>query len=162
VLSSSTSTREEKLAALKFLGHWVGDVHQPLHVSFEDDRGGNEISVTGVCSSNLHSTWDTCLVLQTVGDNISEAATDLLASLTPAQKEQWIASEPRDWAKESFAVAKSAQAKYCAQHGSSCDRPTSDVDVDTAYIDANKGVVREQLTKAGIRLGHLLDMALGQ
>jgi S1/P1 Nuclease len=34
-----------KLAALESLGHWVGDVHQPLHVSFEDDRGGNSIKV---------------------------------------------------------------------------------------------------------------------
>jgi hypothetical protein len=37
----------DKLASLKFLGHWVGDVHQPLHVSFADDRGGNEIEITG-------------------------------------------------------------------------------------------------------------------
>lgn len=43
VLSSSSADDSAKLAALKFLGHWVGDVHQPLHVSFEDDRGGNNI-----------------------------------------------------------------------------------------------------------------------
>lgn len=33
----------EQLEALKFLGHWVGDVHQPLHVSFKDDKGANDI-----------------------------------------------------------------------------------------------------------------------
>ena len=38
--------------------HWVGDIHQPLHVSFEDDRGGNNIQVNGQCSGNLHATWD--------------------------------------------------------------------------------------------------------
>jgi len=31
---------QAKLVSLKFLGHWVGDIHQPLHVSFADDRGG--------------------------------------------------------------------------------------------------------------------------
>src|SRR5258708_10641633 len=45
VLSSGTATDADKAASLKFLGHWVGDVHQPLHVSFADDRGGNEINV---------------------------------------------------------------------------------------------------------------------
>jgi len=55
VLSSNNASQAEKLASLKFLGHWVGDIHQPLHVSFEDDRGGNSISVTGICGTNLHS-----------------------------------------------------------------------------------------------------------
>ena len=59
MLSSSSATEQETLEALKYLGHWVGDVHQPLHVSFEDDRGGNEIGVSGgVCSHNLHAVWD--------------------------------------------------------------------------------------------------------
>src|SRR5450755_274362 len=42
VLSSSNASEAQKLASLKFLGHWVGDIHQPLHVSFEDDRGGKQ------------------------------------------------------------------------------------------------------------------------
>jgi S1/P1 Nuclease len=40
LLASPDTTNEEKLVALKLLGHWVGDIHQPLHVSFEDDRLG--------------------------------------------------------------------------------------------------------------------------
>ncbi len=48
VLSDRESSDGRKLAALKFLGHWVGDIHQPLHVSYEDDRGGNDILVVGV------------------------------------------------------------------------------------------------------------------
>src|SRR3954468_10699019 len=54
VLSSTAARPVDKLAALKFLGHWVGDLHQPLHVSFEDDRGGNEITVHGECHGKLH------------------------------------------------------------------------------------------------------------
>ena len=64
---SSNASQAQKLASLKFLGHWVGDVYQPLHVSFEDDRGGNSVLVTGLCGANLHSAWDTCLVLKAVG-----------------------------------------------------------------------------------------------
>ena len=40
---------------LEFLGHWVGDVHQPLHVSFKDDRGGNAILEQGPCDNDLHA-----------------------------------------------------------------------------------------------------------
>src|SRR5215813_11060331 len=48
-----------RLASLKYLGHWVGDIHQPLHVSFADDRGGNFIRESGPCmNKNLHAVWD--------------------------------------------------------------------------------------------------------
>jgi S1/P1 Nuclease len=61
VLSSPTASDQDQLDALKFLGHWVGDVHQPLHVSFEDDRGGNGVKVSGVlCGGKLHGVWDSC------------------------------------------------------------------------------------------------------
>ena len=44
---SSSSASEQQLASLKSLGHWVGDIHPSLHVSFEDDRGGNSIGASG-------------------------------------------------------------------------------------------------------------------
>ena len=47
ILASKTAKKADRLLALKFLGHWVGDIHQPLHVSFEDDRGGDNITVSG-------------------------------------------------------------------------------------------------------------------
>ncbi|GEP61951.1 hypothetical protein RSO01_91170 [Reyranella soli] len=103
-LSSPTASQKQKLLALKFLGHWLGDIHQPLHVSFKDDRGGNEIDVTGECTSNLHSAWDTCLVLAAVNEDVEDAATDLMKSITPAKIEKWTHSEAKDWANESFAI----------------------------------------------------------
>jgi S1/P1 Nuclease len=39
------------------VGHWIGDIHQPLHVSFEDYRCNN-IRVNGRCAGSLHATWD--------------------------------------------------------------------------------------------------------
>jgi hypothetical protein len=48
----------------------VGDIHQPLHISFADDRGGNYIRATGVCGNaqdnSLHSVWDNCLIDKTL------------------------------------------------------------------------------------------------
>jgi hypothetical protein len=158
----SSTDDDEKLEALKFLGHWVGDVHQPLHVSFEDDRGGNNIHVTGECSANLHSAWDNCLVFQALGENVATASRQLFNSLTPAITEQWAAADPRDWANESFALAEAAKVHYCDRHGASCDLPSPPrVEIDAAYVTGNVATVREQLAKAGVRLAKLLDASLG-
>jgi len=54
VLRTSTDD-QAKLASLKYLGHWVGDIHQPLHVSFADDRGGNFIRESGPCVNSQHT-----------------------------------------------------------------------------------------------------------
>ena len=109
VLSSNTATDAQKADSLKFLGYWVGDVHQPLHVSFEDDRGGNEIRVSGDCSSNLHSAWDSCLVQAAVGEDVKAAAASLVSAITPLQAQLWRQSDPKQWANESFEITESVQ-----------------------------------------------------
>ena len=65
----SNAPKEKKLEALKFIIHFVGDMHQPLHVGRAEDRGGNEIHVTFQGKSfNLHALWDSGLIeFQQVG-----------------------------------------------------------------------------------------------
>jgi hypothetical protein len=133
----------------------------PLHVSFEDDRGGNEIRVSGECIGNLHSAWDSCLVSAAVGESVRDAAAALATSIAPAQAQMWKQSGPRAWANESFEITESVQTKYCEMHGNSCDQPSGTVKIDQAYIDKNVPIVKEQLQKAGVRLANLLDKALG-
>jgi hypothetical protein len=163
VLASKSDKPIERLIALKFLGHWVGDIHQPLHVSFEDDRGGNNIAVEGACGSgtgaNLHSIWDTCLVEYTVGTDIQQAASELVAAITSQLVTQWNASQPRDWANESFALAEALKTGYCVRRGASCDQPQGSVQISSDYLNANKPVVKQQLQKAGVRLARMLDIA---
>ncbi|WP_407154818.1 S1/P1 nuclease [Bradyrhizobium sp. STM 3557] len=161
VLASKSEKPRDRLIALKFLGHWVGDIHQPLHVSFEDDRGGNNIHVNGECSGNLHGTWDTCLVEDAVGTDIDKAASDLIDGITPEMITKWSASDPRDWANESFAIAESAETQYCEMHASTCDKPDGNVQISPEYLKANDPLVKEQLQKAGVRLAHQLDFAFG-
>lgn len=161
VLASKAETDADRLIALKSLGHWVGDIHQPLHVSFGDDRGGNNISVSGQCSGNLHATWDNCLVQSAVGPDASDAATDLLSAISPETRTRWAASEPRDWANESFAVSEAVKTEYCVLHGPSCDAGVGSVSIGVNYLNVNEPVVKEQLQKAGVRLARILDTAFG-
>jgi hypothetical protein len=94
---------------------------------------------------------------------VGTAATDLMKSITPAKIEEWTHSDPVDWANESLAIAERAQTKYCVKQGSSCEVPDpAKVKIDAAYITSNTPIVREQLQKAGVRLAHLLDSALGK
>jgi hypothetical protein len=70
------------------------------------------------------------------------------------------ASDPREWANESFAIAEAVKTGYCVVHGSSCDLPNAaHVTVDAIHVESNKPVVREQLQKAGVRLARVLDAA---
>jgi hypothetical protein len=171
-LSRTDAPAPDRLAALKFLGHWVGDVHQPLHVSFKDDRGGNEIRAQGLCSDTLHVVWDTCLLERTLGQDIRALAAELRARVTDAERAAWTGTGAKDWANESFAIATSAAVRYCVKTEMGCwyeadhatlapDEPTKVVTVDEAYLATHLPTITQRLTQAGIRLGHLLNQALG-
>ncbi len=85
-----------------------------------------------------------------------------MTTITPEMKTRWGASEPRDWANESFAISVSVRTGYCAMHGYSCDLPGgTNVNITAEYLDANEPVVNEQIQKAGVRLAHFLDVTFG-
>ena len=84
-----------KLASLKFLGHWIGDIHQPLHVSFADDRGGNFIRESGPCVNSLHTVWDVCIIEKKLGTDPHTVARDLVESITETNKAAWSPSRSR-------------------------------------------------------------------
>jgi S1/P1 Nuclease len=86
LLSQADAPAPDRLAALKFLGHWVGDVHQPLHVSFKDDRGGNAVLEQGPCDNDLHAVWDTCIIERKLGRDIRHIAGELRARVTEAER----------------------------------------------------------------------------
>src|SRR5215470_12869879 len=98
---------EEQVVALKFLLHFVGDLHQPLHASDDNDRGGNNkrVAASWIKAGNLHHFWDTEFValLETDAKSI---ASDLIGHISKDQRKQWQAGSPSEWAKESFLVAK--------------------------------------------------------
>ncbi len=171
IVADAGATDASKLDALKFLGHWVGDIHQPLHVSFRDDRGGNSIKVSGPCSRNLHAVWDGCIIETKLGTDIRNIATDLREAVTPADRVQWNRTGPKTWANESFRITISKATGYCVKKDNACWYATDNnkldrneekrmLVVDDAYIERQLPTIKERLTQAGIRLGHLLNHAL--
>jgi hypothetical protein len=160
ILSSKSESDVNRLVSLKSLGHWVGDIHQPLHVSFAEDRGGNDIKVGGR-SKTLHGVWDKRLVTYAVGRNVPKAVAALMETITPEMRAQWNSSNPRDWANETFAIAKSPATEYCLMQDQTCAPRSEKLTITNEYRKTNKPVVTEQLQKAGVRLAHILDVAFG-
>lgn len=93
VLRDPTRTQQQRVEALMGLGHWVGDIHQPLHVSFDDDAGGNGIKVklvpsgaghakcgtSGERPTKLHAVWDGCLLQAGLFEKVRQSAPYKLA-----------------------------------------------------------------------------------
>ncbi len=164
---------QAKLDALKFLGHWIGDVHQPLHVSFEDDRGGGKIKETGPCHNNLHSVWDTCIIERELGTNPRDVARDLQEDIRDSDRASWRATPIEEWASESLEITRRVSVGYCVREGNKCvyeagnetfdpGKPEKTVVVDAAYLELHAPIVADRLRRAGVRLAHLLNTSLGQ
>jgi hypothetical protein len=157
-LANPATDHDEQVVALKFLLHFVGDLHQPLHSSDDNDRGGNDkkVSANGFKAGNLHHYWDTEFVDRLETDPKS-IASDLIGHISTAQEKEWQAGKPSDWAKESFQVAKADTYGLLPEPSSRGSYRLSDEYVTTATDD-----VARQLSRAGVRLAFVLNKALGK
>lgn len=156
-LKAPDTSAEERLLALKFVLHIVGDMHQPMHSSDDHDAGGNQknISAPGLASGRLHSFWDRDTV-QSLGTDPFVVAEKLQARITPTQAKQWAQGTPSSWALETFEVAKRHAYKLPAPDSQGVYR------LSEAYVSDATKTVSLQLSKAGVRLATVLNSAFGQ
>jgi hypothetical protein len=146
-LANRSVPKPERVEALKWLSHLVGDLHQPLHVGRGDDRGGNETVILWFNEpGNLHAVWDS-KIIESTEMSFSELA-DLLDHATPEQLREWQASAPLDWARESQRLRDG-----CYQVG---DRRLS-----FRYVHDHWPTVQRRVLQAGVRLAGELNRLLG-
>ena len=139
-----------RLEALKFLGHFVGDLHQPLHAGYRDDRGGNKIKVNFYDERHkLHKVWDTLMIGQRTR-KWRKLAERLSSAIKPIDRTVWAARSPIDWANESFQIVERRVYDFA---------PGEDLARD--YYRRNIPIVERRLTAAGVRLGALLNRIYG-
>lgn len=145
VLKNNNSTEKDKIFYLKLLVHLVGDLHQPLHVGREEDRGGNDIKVKWFYkNSNLHRVWDSDMI-----ESWNMSYTELALNSKKLANQQIYMIEQGDildWAYES---QKLAQKIY----GSTKEGDN----LSYKYSYENFSIVRNQVQKAGIRLAKILN-----
>jgi len=154
-LSSARTPAPERLLALQFLLHFVGDLHQPLHAADDRDHGGNEVRVVlaGSRAGNLHQYWDT-LFVERLGMNSAAVAATLIDDITPAQRREWASGSPADWAMQSHALAQTIA------YGALPPGHDGIHVLGASYADAATAAVRLQLERAGVRLAAVLNAAL--
>jgi len=172
---------QQQQEALKFLIHFVGDIHQPMHVSFRSDKGGNteKGSFMKWHKKTLHSVWDTLLIdvrLRELGGQYwSQYAEDLSKNITDAQISQWSACDSsNNQALSNFSLLQTGNpicpdvwAQKSAQYA--CDyayvqadgtRIKNHFNLGTDYYERCIPIVEEQLQKGGIRLANTLTYLL--
>jgi hypothetical protein len=158
-LSTRNTDAEERLFALKFILHFVGDIHQPLHSSDNHDRGGNDVKVIvdgfeHKSRDELHGFWDTQFV-DGIATPPAALTKQLLAQITPADASMWATGSPDDWAMEAFNVARSDT------YGTPPLSKDEEQHLDANYVDTAEVDIGLQLSRAGIRLADVLNKSLG-
>jgi hypothetical protein len=159
-LKNRSAPEKDRVQALVYLIHFVGDLHQPLHAGEKNDAGGNKVpaSYNGYepLRFNLHSIWDGPLAERAITSGPS-----LIRRFPAAERARIAEGSVNDWSRESWQVAHDSVYASIEPGGDSC-APTPDKAVlDAATIDRLVPVARLEVERGGLRLAKLLNEALG-
>ncbi len=152
-LANTHLSEEQRAIALKFVVHFIGDVHQPLHSSDNDDRGGNDVKVDFFGQqTNLHRVWDYG-ILEKTGMDAEQYTSYLIQKYHPtaADLTKLETGDAVSWAMQSHDEA--VKVAYG-------DKP-SDNKLGETYYKECLPVVDQQLFDAGVRLAGVLNKILG-
>jgi len=166
-LTTSSTSTAERLDAIRFVIHFVGDIHQPLHDE-NLELGGNDIDVTYAGkSTNLHAIWDTQMPeMLGAGSTITTART-FATSLTNAIKAQSMGFTPATWTTgltlanpitTATGWATDSNAFVCTDVIPSGVSAVEKVDLSGAYYTAHNHVISLQLARAGYRLAAWMNL----
>ncbi|UZO79415.1 S1/P1 nuclease [Aquimarina sp. ERC-38] len=149
ILKDDKASNEDKSFYLKLLVHFIGDLHQPLHVGRSEDKGGNMVQVRWFDEgSNLHRVWDSDMLnyygmsYTELSENCDELSLDQINAIEKGTVLDWV-YESQDLAKQVYESAKSGE------------------ELGYAYVYHYFPLVRKQLQKGGIRLAKILNEIYG-
>jgi hypothetical protein len=161
---------------LRFLVHFLGDIHQPLHCATNADAGANCVKAEGLEPSHeLHAVWDTALVELVIEGSETDTATAIIQLLNGQRAQLQALLDPNQIAAESFGLARTAaygQAKppipvingFIEFSPSMC-KIKAPPQINAITVDAKGSydnqptldLIRQQLYKGGVRLAALLN-----
>lgn len=158
-LADRHSPEGDRVQALAFLLHFVGDLHMPLHAGDRADKGGNDVPASyGIYAPrrfNLHALWDGPLAERAI-----TSGPTLVRRYPAARRARVGAGSVEDWSRESWRVARDV-VYASALGGDPCGPVPARAELDPATIARLAPIAREQVLKGGLRLARMLDRALG-
>ena len=135
---------------LYYIFHLIGDLHQPLHVGYGIDKGGNTINISFMFKnrgSNLHRAWDTDIIEQ---KNIQlDSVLQVEKKYTSEELKDFKQIKIMEWTNESRSLLDSIYE-------------FKDNFLDPAYVEKNTPIIESQLFLAGIRLTAILEKIFSQ
>ncbi|WP_027126658.1 S1/P1 nuclease [Gelidibacter mesophilus] len=145
IIKDENSSDEDKAFYLKMLIHLIGDLHQPLHIGREEDKGGNDIKVKwNFRESNLHKVWDSQMI-ETYGMSYSELAEN--ASYIPKNEVKALQrGSVIDWVNDTQHLTRVIY-----------DSMEKDENLRYEYSYKYLDIARTQMQIAGIRLAKELN-----
>lgn len=152
----------QRQEALKFVVHFVGDIHQPLHACENADHGGNLVKVHLAQSraANLHAVWDgaTVAALGPDGATVGAALVAKARGMPAKARAAMAAGGPVDWATESWTLCrKEIYAKVDGGHLQPGGTGQDVVALPDDYATAAAAITEDRLLRAGLRLARLLN-----
>ncbi len=149
-----------RLLVLEQLAHFIEDVHQPLHVGENSDKGGNDVQITplpGGRARNLHALWDGDLVTAAVGADQERLGE--VRDLIRAHGAEWRGQSVEQWALESFQISKTYAYPNLVTPPAADQGRANGGQISQAYVDGATPIVREQLARAAVRLAEAINRA---
>jgi hypothetical protein len=149
VLENENTSKDDKAFHLKLLVHFIGDLHQPLHIGMAEDKGGNDFQVRWFDEgTNLHTVWDMKMI-ESYNMSYSELAANT-RQLSDFQLKKLQDGTVLDWMRESRTICEDiyAHTKVGEKLG-------------YRYMYKYVETARFQIQKGGIRLAKILNEIFG-
>ncbi len=171
-LANPQTPEPERIMALKFIMHFVGDIHQPLHSADDHDNGGNceqVIVKQGEAAVALHRFWDDNVIDNMVTGDLNQRPTaqqlsDIARTLSTDPRAQpktaWTANDTLSWAQDAFRQAKDVAFNLPPHAHCTKGRTFTPILLSPGYEKAATDTARNQVTLAGGRLATILNVAL--
>ncbi len=188
VLRDATANPELRADAVRYLIHFVGDLHMPLHATTNNDEGGNCVPVRYLRRRphldhnsyipNLHGVWDTAIVERDMEGAEPREYADFLIEMFSSDFLKWQAAgiHVDDWAWESHALAENivygalipkvpvetpAPVHSCTDANNIGERMLHlNLFAGQAYQEASAPIVEQRIAQAGVRLALILNDAV--
>ena len=147
ILNDTAAGKDDKVLALKMVVHFLGDIHQPLHMGRATDRGGNYHNVRFFKNgTNLHSVWDSKLLESAHAWSHTEWQREIDRLKPEGMNEIIMGGSPDIWGKESYEI--------CSEIYETTPETTN---LEYDYIAKWTPTIEMQLLKGGLRLADVLN-----
>ena len=151
VLADQNASRADRVEALKFLIHFIPDMHQPLHAAEKNnDAGGNKVTVNFFGKkTKLHGLWDSGLISRAKIPNNDDYVDHLIEHFEESDDGSIADGTVVDWANEAHGLAIS-----------NVYRIPKSKNLGATYLERNLPVVDDQLVRGALRLARVLNDSL--